>query len=45
MGTISDYQPILIFLLETHKRKKKLGYQDILRHSVMIDKETVETLC
>ena len=25
MGTISDYQPILIFLLETHKRKKKLG--------------------
>ena len=45
MGTISDYQPILIFLLETHKRKKKLGYHDILRHSVMIDQEIVQTLC
>ena len=44
MEAISDYQSILIFLLETHKRKKKLGYQDILRYSVMIDQEIVETL-
>ena len=45
METISDYQPILICLVETHKKKKKLGYHDIVRYSVMVDQEIVEAFC
>ena len=46
METISDYQPMLICLVETHlEKEEELGYQNIVRYSVMTDQEIVEASC
>ena len=40
METISDFQPILTWLVETHLQKEdELGYQGLVRYSTMIDQE------
>ena len=41
MEMISDYQPILLCLVT--QKKKKLGYQDIVQYSIMIDQKIEET--
>ena len=45
METISDYQPILICLVESHLQKEEeVRILSIVRYSAMIDQEIVEAL-
>ena len=46
METITDYQPILICLVETHLQKEEeIRIPGYIRYSVMIDQEIVEASC